>query len=160
MLVGKCPTGKKYTTKKEGRCTITACSFASVSPGFDVMISVHNVSDGHGELDALFAQDAFDESNLFFQSGRDAVTDGNTMHFSCDLSHCKTYFAHVFLISGLAPGFHFLEQLLKTTIGRGEVKLVLSQCVCDRGVQMRHQVVKRAEGLGDSPKLSHQLLNF
>ena len=87
----------------------TACSFASVSPGLDVMISVHNVSDGHGELDALVAQDALDEGNFFFQSGWDAVVDGNTMHLLCNLSHGKIYFAHVLLIFGPAPGFYFLE---------------------------------------------------
>ena len=30
------------------------------------MISVSNVSDGHGEIDALVAQDALDESYFFF----------------------------------------------------------------------------------------------
>ena len=99
--------------KKKVDASSTACSFASISPGLDVMISVHNVSNGHGELDALVAQDVFDESNFFFESGWDAVADGNTVHFSCDLSHCKIYVAHVFLIFGLATGFHFWSNFLK-----------------------------------------------
>ena len=40
----------------------TVCSFASVSPGLDVMISVRNVSDGHGEIDALIKRILRDES--------------------------------------------------------------------------------------------------
>ena len=95
--------------KKKVDAPSAACFLASISTGLDVMIAVNNVTDGHGELDALITQDALDEGNFFFLSRRDAVAHGNTMYLSCYLAHREIYLAYVLLIVGPAPGFYFLE---------------------------------------------------
>ena len=89
---------KNVSPEKTVDATSTAGSFTSVSARFDVIVADHNVFDGHGELDALVAQHAFDESNLFLQSGWDAVADGNAVHLSRNLSHCKKCLTSVLLI--------------------------------------------------------------
>ena len=57
---------KNVSPEKTVDATSTAGSFTSVSARFDVIVADHNVFDGHGELDALVAQHAIDDSNLFF----------------------------------------------------------------------------------------------